>query len=247
MDKEVPSMEAVRALPKACHVRNSFCFSSGNLDKLKQIMYTHKYNTDTAIFHEGDHADKLFFLHSGRVKVTKFSEEGKEYIMSLYHAGDLLGQLEPFQDPKHQFSAITVEKCEIGIIQKDDLEILLWQYGDLAIEFMNWMGYMQRLTQTRMRDLMMYGKPGALCSTLIRLSNSYGSPDKNGVHISLKLTNTELGDYIGCARESVNRMLSDLKKAGAISMHDGIITIKNLEYLQSICKCEQCPKELCRI
>ncbi|WP_239614311.1 Crp/Fnr family transcriptional regulator [Cohnella mopanensis] len=240
-------MESVRALPKACLVRNSFCFSKGSLEKLKQIMHPHKFNSDIAIFHEGDVADKLFFLYSGRVKVTKFSEEGKEYIMSLYHEGDLFGQLEPFEEPKHQFTALTVEKCEIGIIQKNDLEILLWQYGELSIEFMNWMGYMQRLTQTRMRDLMMYGKQGALCSTLIRLSNSYGLVDNNGLHISLKLTNTELGDYIGCARESVNRMLSELKKADVISVRDGTITIKNLDYLKNLCRCEQCPKELCRI
>ncbi|WP_256757408.1 Crp/Fnr family transcriptional regulator [Cohnella sp. WQ 127256] len=240
-------MEAVRNLPEDSQIRNSSYFTSGNLEKMKQIMYSYKFNLDTAVFHEGDAADKLYFILSGRVKVTKFSEEGKEYIMSVYHAGDFFGQLDPFHESKHSFTALTMEKCEIGIIQRSDLEILIWQYGDLAIEFMNWMGYMQRLSQSKFRDLIMYGKPGALCSTLIRLSNSYGSVDENGIHISLKLTNSELADYIGSARESVNRMLGDLKKAGVISMNDGTITILNLKYLQSVCKCEQCPKELCRI
>ena len=133
------------------------------------------------------------------------------------------------------------------MIQKSDLEVLLWQHGDLAVEFMKWMGLMHRLTQTKFHDLLMYGKPGALCSTLIRMSNSYGIPGEDGMFISLKLTNSELSDYIGCTRESVNRMLSDLKKSRAIKIVDGYITITNLEYLRDICKCERCPKEICRI
>lgn len=240
-------METARDLPDACHVRNSSFFSNGNLEKLKQIMNSHKFNVDTKVFRVGDSADNLYFIVSGRVKVTKFSEGGKEYIMSWYHAGDFFGQLDPFHDSKHNFTALSMEKCEIGFIPRNDLEILIWQYGELAIEFMNWMGYMQRLTETKFRDLMMYGKPGALCSTLIRLSNSYGTADENGIHIPMKLTNSELADYICCTRESVNRMLGELKKAGAISMLDGTITITNLKFLQSICNCEQCPKELCRI
>ncbi len=240
-------METVHELPAACHVRNSSCFTSRNLEKLTQNMFSQEYNMGTTVFLEGDYADNLYYIHSGRVKVTKFSEEGKEYIMSLFHTGDFLGQLDPFHESKHSFTALTIEKCEISIIHKSDLEIVLWQYGELAIEFMNWMGYMHRVTQTKFRDIMMYGKPGALCSTLIRLSNSYGSTDENGIHISLKLTNSELADFIGCSRETVNRMLGDLRNAGAILMNDGIITITNLNYLQGVCKCEMCPKELCRI
>jgi CRP/FNR family cyclic AMP-dependent transcriptional regulator len=108
-------------------------------------------------------------------------------------------------------------------------------------------GLVHRMTQTKFRDLMMYGKPGTLCSTLIRMSNSYEKSGDDGIFISIKLTNSKLGDIIGCARESVNRMLSNLKKAKAIVIDDGYITITNLEYLQAICKYENCPKDICRI
>lgn len=240
-------METTRSLPIACQVRNSSYFSSINLEKLQQIMYTHKLKTGAHVFQEGDQADNLYFIHSGRVKLTKFTEDGKEYMMSLFHSGDLFGQVDPFEDSKHIYSAIATDYCELGIIQREDLEVLLWQNGDLAIDFMKWMGYMHRLTQTKFRDLMMYGKPGALCSTLIRLANSYGHTTQDGIQIALKLTNSELADYICSTRESVNRMLSELKKVGAISMHDGIITITDLKHLQGICRCETCPVELCRI
>jgi len=226
---------------------NSSLFSDDNLQKLQQIMYFQNLNANVTVFREGDSAGSLYFIQSGKVKLTKLSEEGKEYIMSLFHEGDFFGQLDPSPKAFHQFTAATIEKCVVGVFQKSDLEVLLWQHGDLAIEFVNWMSFMHRLTQTKFRDLVMLGKPGALCSTLIRLSNTYGRKDEKGIHITMKLTNSELADYIGCARESVNRMLGDLRRAGAILMNDGMITITNLSYLQAICRCELCPKNLCRM
>ncbi|MFC4597990.1 Crp/Fnr family transcriptional regulator [Cohnella hongkongensis] len=240
-------MFTVYRQPDIHSVQNSSCFSCDNMKKLKQIMYFQNLSAHAPVFREGETSSSLFFIQSGKVKLTKLSEEGKEYIMSLFHEGDFFGQFDSGSKLPHPFSATTIEKCVIGVIQRSDLEVLLWQHGDLAIEFMYWMGFMHRLTQTKFRDLVMLGKPGALCSTLIRLSNTYGTSTDIGIRIGLKMTNGELADHIGCARESVNRMLSDLKRAGAIVIQDGIITVTDMPYLQSICRCELCPKELCRM
>lgn len=52
---------------------------------------------------------------------------------------------------------------------------------------------------------------------------------------------------IGATRESVNRMLSDLRKKDAIEYDNGMIVIKDLKMPQGICHCELCPNEICRI
>lgn len=167
--------------------------------------------------------------------------------MYLHQQGDLLGQMDPFQDSVHGFSAEITEDAQVGIIQRKDLEVLLWQHGDLAVEFMKWMGMMHRLTQTKFRDLMMFGKPGALCSLLIRLSNSYGKMKDGQIVITLKINNTEMADMIGATRDSVNRMLSDLKKEKVVDYTNGCFIIKDLPYLRDVCHCENCPKEICRM
>ncbi|WNQ10913.1 Crp/Fnr family transcriptional regulator [Paenibacillus aurantius] len=226
---------------------NTTAFSEQNLDRLKAIMYEHKVQAGANLFWEGDDADKLYFLKRGRIQITKATDEGKELILYVYESGDLLGQIDPFNDSKHSFSGVAVEDSVVGVLQQKDLEVLIWQHGDLAIEFMKWMGLTHRLTQTKFRDLMLYGKPGALCSTLIRLSNTYGKPEGENILITKKLTHSELSDMIGATRESVNRMLNDLKKQGVLDNENGYIVIKDLAYLQGICRCEHCPKDICRI
>lgn len=228
-------------------VHNTDCFSEESMNKLKEIMYEHKMTAGSYLFWEGDVADNLYFINQGRVKITKSSDDGKSFILYMYGKQDMYGQLDPFHSSIHSFNGEVMEDSVIGIIQQKDLEVLLWQHGDLAVEFMKWMGLMHRMTQTKFRDLMMFGKPGALCSTLIRLSNSYGQYRGNEILITKKLTNSELADMIGATRESVNRMLSDLKKQEVVSFENNYIVIKNINYLKEVCQCENCPKDMCRI
>lgn len=221
--------------------------SKESFEKLESIMYVRNVEKGTCLFWEGDPADKLYFVMHGRVKTTKTSDSGRALTLYLHQKGDLLGQVDPFKESVHSFSAEVTEDAKVGVIQCKDLEVLLWQHGDLAVEFMKWMGLMHRLTQTKFRDLMMFGKTGALCSLLIRLGNSYGQEKNGKIYIGLKMNNTEMADMIGATRESVNRMLSDLKKEGVVDNVDGQFVINNLAYLRDVCHCENCPKEICRM
>lgn len=241
METNVPTARA------DCPIRNSHCFSQENFQKLIDAMTMAKVPAGTYLYWEGDAADKLLYIRSGRVKMTKSNSEGKQFLMYMFQEGDFLGQLDPYFDSKQGFNAFAVDDSWIGTIPKSDLESLLWQQGELAVEFMKWMGLMHRMTQTKFRDIMLYGKPGALCSTLIRMANTFGVSNANDIFISEKLTNTDLAEYIGAARESVNRMLADLRKADVIDYANGYITIKNIDYLKNICHCDNCPKEICRL
>ncbi|GAB6990460.1 Crp/Fnr family transcriptional regulator [Paenibacillus pini] len=226
---------------------NTSCFSESNLNRLKGIMKERIVPEGSHLFWEGDCSDKLFYVIRGRIKLTKSTDEGKELILYMYQAGDVVGQADPFFSSKHSFTAEVIEDSEVGVIEQKDIETLICQHGEFAIDFMKWMGIHHRLTQTKFRDLMMYGKPGALCSTLIRLSNSYGEKHEEHILINKKVTHTDLSNMIGATRESVNRMLSDLRKKDAIEYENGMIVIKDLSMLQDICHCEHCSKEICRI
>lgn len=223
------------------------CFSADSFAKLQSVMYLKPIEKGSVLFWEGDSADKLYFVRNGRVRITKTSDSGRHITLYLLQQGDLFGQLDPFHQQVHSFNAEVLEDGEIGVMQAADLEVLLWQHGDLAIEFMKWMGLMHRMTQTKLRDLMLYGKSGALSSLLIRLCNSNGTPDKEGTRITLKINHTELADMIGATRECVNRMLSDLRKEDVIAARDGHLIVKNIDYLRGVCRCENCPVEICRM
>jgi|SRR5690625_316111 len=109
------------------------------------------------------------------------------------------------------------------------------------------MNQISRRDQRRIYDLISHGKKGALYSTLIRLSNSYGKKKADGILIDIPLINQEMANFCGKARESVNRSLNQLRKANIITIDKAYITIKDLDYLRTEINCEMCPVVLCTI
>jgi CRP/FNR family transcriptional regulator, cyclic AMP receptor protein len=217
-------------------------------EQLEQISTNQHYPKESILFMDGDIAKNLYLIKSGRVKIGKTTLEGKELTLYICQESELIGELALFQpNTTYTTTAEMLDDGEIGVISKKSLEELLSTNGKLALEFMKWMGAAYRRNQSKFRDLILHGKHGALYSTLIRMTNSYGKNVENGILIDLYLTNQELAKFIGTPRESVNRMLSELRKNKIVSIDNGYITIHDLEYLKRFIDCDDCPPDVCRI
>jgi len=219
-------------------------------DLIEEKMQPKKVKSGYSLFLEGDEAGYLYYIRSGRVKLTKSTEDGKEIILSIQQSGDLIGEFGGIGGLNHSYSAEMAEKGELAIISLTDLESVLSKNGDLALKFLQWMALAQRITQSRFRDLLLYGKAGALASTLIRASNTYGKIVPDGIVLEMKLNHTELAEMIGATRESVTRMLGAWKEQGTLDMLDGKLMIRDMAALRCMCGCPSfpsCPKELCRL
>lgn len=228
-------------------IHNSFIFSQVNLNLLKGLMIEKEVAKDFCLFNEGDRADCLYFIKEGSVKLSKVTDDGKYLTLYYFQAGDIFGDFNDIPTVHHTFSAIATCDCKIGVLNKEDVEIAIWQNSDLGIDFINWVSHMNRYTQLKLRDLMFFGKLGALASTLIRIANTLGQEIDETIYIPEKFTNSELASMIGSTRETVNRMLSQLKKDEVVHNEYGKLVILDIEYLRGICHCEGCPKHICRL
>ncbi|WP_138416556.1 Crp/Fnr family transcriptional regulator [Aquibacillus sediminis] len=221
-------------------------------DQLKELLTSidHKIKTEknTFLFQQGEVVNELFIVLSGRIQIGKMSPDGRELTLRICTKGDIVGELALYSDDaKYILNAKVMEAGEVAVIKKKQLEERLLHDNSLAIEFIKLMGETSRRDQTKFRDLVMHGKKGALYSTLIRLTNSYGVKQHDGILIDITLTNQELANFCGTSRESVNRLLNDLKRKKIIEMKKSKIFIHDLDYLKSEINCEDCPVVLCSI
>ncbi|MEH7181177.1 Crp/Fnr family transcriptional regulator [Neobacillus vireti] len=213
--------------------------SSGRIIEIKK---------GTFLFQEGQAASEMFLILSGRIQISKMNAEGQELYLRLCSLHDIVGELTLFtEDPRYIFNARVIEDGHVAGIQLDLLEKALFQNSNLSYQFIKWMNDHIRRTMTKFRDLVLYGKKGALYSTLIRLSNSYGLPQEDGIHINVPITTQDLAHFCATAREIVSRMLTVLKNKKVISMDHKKIIIHNLDYLKKENDCENCPASQCTI
>jgi CRP-like cAMP-binding protein len=202
----------------------------------------------TYLFQEGQPASEMFLILSGRIQISKMNAEGQELYLRLCSEHDIVGELTLFtEDPHYIFNAKVIEDGQVAAIQLDILEKAIFQNSNLGYQFIKWMNDHIRKTMTKFRDLVLFGKKGALYSTLIRLSNSYGVVKEDGIHINVPISTQDLAHFCGTAREIVSRMLTELKNKQIISIEHKKIIIHNLHYLKKENDCENCPISQCMI
>lgn len=221
-------------------------------EELRELLQTSRHNKKiekgTFLFQEGMVANELYIIQSGLVQISKIVPDGRELTLRMCSHGELIGELSLFcLSPKYMMNAKVLESGEVSVIFQDELEEKLKHNHALTFELLKYINLQYRKTQTKFRDLVLHGKKGALFSTLIRLSNSYGVESEQGIVITKTLTNQELANFCGTSREVVNRMLGDLRKNDIISIDKGVITIHDLAFLKTEIDCENCPLDICDI
>ena len=207
------------------------------------------FKKGASIFQEGDAAENLFLIKDGTVQISKQTDTGKELTIRLCSSNSLIGENIAFcKLNRHATTAIVMEDVTLYSLNNELLEMHLTEQPTLMTDYLQWIQVENIKNQSRLRDLMLHGKKGALFSTLIRLANTYGqSVDGNSIYIDFLLTNSEMANLCATSREMINRMLSDLKKQRIISIEKGYITIHQLDFLKQEISCDECPLCVCRI
>lgn len=200
------------------------------------------------IYHPGDPTAYIYSVQKGQVFISRMQAEGAELATNLLTEKGIFGAVTLFCGPKvHSTSAKAKTDITVYRLLQKEFEALVLKNEDIKTEWMHWMEIDRQRALTKMRDSVMYGKLGALCSNLIRLSNSFGETVPDGTRITAKITNQELGLMCGTSREVINRLLGDLKRQGIISVEQKIITIYDMDKLRHLINCENCHIDVCQV
>ena len=184
-------------------------------NKMVELFLQHgqivRFEREHHIFQEGERAEDIFFIKNGAVQINQQTESGKELTLRICRNGVIIGENSMFCHIQyHSTSAKATESSELFVLSKSKLEVLLTGQPSLLIDYLKWMQVENIKNQTRMRDLVLHGKKGALFSTLIRLANTYGEKrEDESIFINFSLTNTEIANFCATSREMINRMLND--------------------------------------
>ena len=87
---------------------------------------------DRDIFRQGQPADSLFYIRSGKVKLTVISQEGKEAIVAILDAGEFFGEGCLAGQPSRMATAVTVTVCTLDKIEKSLMVRMLHEQHDVS-------------------------------------------------------------------------------------------------------------------
>lgn len=173
---------------------------------------------DEAVFREGDKADYYFKVVRGAVRGCKLLADGRRHIGDFFLPGDFIG-LDAGED--YAFSAEAVADVTILRYGRRKVDALAWQEPQVAKSLVKMMREDLCAARERMTLLGHMTAMERIASFLLTMSDRTGD-----TKISLPMTRTDIGDYLGLTMETVSRAFSRLKSDGVIrqkNVHDVVI------------------------
>lgn len=181
------------------------------------------YPKNVVIVNEGDNADSLYFILSGRVKVFVSDENGKEMILNEQKPFEYFGELALIDDAKRSASVMTTEKSSFAVLSKDNFNEMLTSRPGIAIGIIKDLVHRVRLLTDNVKNLALLDVYGRVARVLLDLAQE----TEGELLIAPKPTQQELANRVGASREMVARILKDLERGHYISYQPRKILINH--------------------
>ncbi len=163
----------------------------------------------------------------------KLSTNGKDQIVKLVKAGELLGQRSMVSDEPANLSAIALEDMEVCFIPKSEILNFFNKNNQFSLNMMK--SICGDLKESDLHVVSMAQKTvkNRLAETLIYLQETFGKNNTDNT-LKVQLSREELAGMIGTATESCIRILSEFNKTGLIELVGKKIAIKDLNKLKKV-------------
>lgn len=190
------------------------------------------YEKGEVIFHEGDPADRMYFVHIGRVKIVK-SAGGRDVILEILGPGEPVGAVAVFERRPFPAGAITLEPSSILSIPEREFFTLLESRPEMMRLVLAGLTYRLMMVNKRLAD--MTGSAEYRAARLfLTLSDRVGITGEGGVRVPLPLSRQEIADLIGTTLETAIRLMSRWQKDDVIRTEKDGFFIPDLRQLREL-------------
>lgn len=186
------------------------------LAKIARYAKFRRFRRGEQIFPENSSGDCLYVLVSGRVKIyTSTGSRSKTFAM--LDPGDFFGEMALLGQTTRSASARAIQDSELLVLQRKDFHRFLKVDSDLTLTVLETLCTRLRNADRQIEMLSFQNVVGRTAITLCELESKYGRTTAEGSLINADITQQELADLVGTAREMVSRVLTRFRKMGAIA------------------------------
>jgi CRP/FNR family transcriptional regulator len=190
------------------------------LDPIVKIAQARFYKQKMYVFMQDDHLDRVFFIHSGKIKIYKTDQSGKEQLISVLEPGEMFPHAGFFRTGNYPAHAEVMEDAHLIVIPIDKFEEILISYPELCIKLFKVLGEKIVDLQGRLEAQVLHNTYEQIILLLIRLCKSNGEKLGDLYKLTTQFTNRELANMIGTSRETVSRTINQVKKKNYITQDE---------------------------
>ena len=201
-----------------------------DLSRMSLLLTEKHYPKDSVVVSASDPGDALYIVAEGDVKVSLWSDNGREIILSTLPSGSFFGEMSLVDgEPRSANVTCTTDAHILRLARRDFLQ-LLKSYPSIAINVMTEMCVRLRRADESIGNLALLDVYGRVARFLIELADEEGDDSVEGILLKKVPTQQHIASRIGTSRETVSRALSEFQRRGFIEQRGkGLLVREELD------------------
>lgn len=192
-----------------------------------------RYNRRQTIFTVGDDSADVYFIKSGRVGITIFSESGKEISFRQQKAGEMFGEIAAIDRLRRSTSAVALTNLELFRLSDSDFLKIMRERPEISIRVMQRLAFLVRALSERIFEFTTYGVRNRIQAELLRLAKASGQRSET-INIYPAPTHADIASQVSTHREAVTREFGHLASEGILEKRGRNLIIRNLARLEKM-------------
>jgi CRP/FNR family transcriptional regulator len=169
------------------------------------------------------------------VKLSLSAGDGRTIILKIVEPGEVLGLGATISGKPYELTGETIEPCQISFVKREELLRFLKENTDACFKVAEQLSVKYNDACHDLRSLGLSHSAGQkLAKLLLEWSSRYGESTNGEPDLRLVLTHDQIGQMIGTSRETVTRILADLKKRQIVQSNGSKLLIRNKYALESL-------------
>ncbi len=177
------------------------------------------------IFLMGSPGTSMMAVLSGSVRISVPSPEGREFVLATLQAGEVFGEIALLDGRERTADARAMTACDLAVLERRDVMKFLARQPNAWPRLVEVLCDRLRATDLHMAEVAMQLLPVRLATN----SETLGRPAD-----SIQVSQRELGNIVGAARESVNKCLSEWQRSGLVRIERTSIAISDRATLEQV-------------
>src|SRR6266516_7591086 len=204
---------------------------AGERDALVSRARMRQFAASEPIFLMGLPGTSMMAVLNGSVRISIPSHEGREIVLAMLQPGEVFGEIAVLDGKERTADAHAMTACTLAVVDRRDvLEFLVW-HPNVWHRVVEVLCDRLRATNRQMAEVAMQQLPVRLAKVLLRMTYVEAlSRPADRVRVSQR----ELGNIVGAARESVNKCLSEWQRSGWVHIERTSVTISDRTVLEQV-------------
>jgi CRP/FNR family transcriptional regulator len=212
-----------------------FCgLSSTALQLLNEVSHKSILPAGAILFVEGQSPRGMFILCSGKVNLSTTSREGKILILKTAEAGEALGLSAAVSGVGYESTAETSTPCQLSFVDRNRLLELMQSHTEVGSHTAQCLSRDYQSAYRDIHDLVLTRSSAGKLARLLLSHSATQVAEEVESRIHSSMTHEEMAQRIGASRETVTRLLSNLKKKRLIRLDGSTLIIRDRPALQAL-------------